>query len=73
MEVNNMTIRFPHQLFINNQFVDAKDNVTFDTINPTDESVICKVSKASVDDTDLAVAAAKVSEQSLVLFESYGE
>ncbi|PIK52185.1 putative mitochondrial 10-formyltetrahydrofolate dehydrogenase isoform X2 [Apostichopus japonicus] len=61
MEVNNMTIRFPHQLFINNQFVDAKDNVTFDTINPTDESVICKVSKASVDDTDLAVAAAKAA------------
>ncbi|XP_071816025.1 mitochondrial 10-formyltetrahydrofolate dehydrogenase-like isoform X1 [Apostichopus japonicus] len=61
MEVNNMTIRFPHQLFINNQFVDAKDNVTFETINPTDESVICKVSKASVDDTDLAVAAAKAA------------
>lgn len=61
MEANKRTIRFPHQLFINNVFVDAKDNVTFDTINPTDESVICKVSKASVEDTDLAVAAAKAA------------
>ena len=39
MHVNNRDIRFPNQLFINNQFVDASDGGTFQSINPTDESV----------------------------------
>ena len=34
-----MDLRIPHQLFINNKFIDASDGKTFDTINPTDESV----------------------------------
>ena len=39
MNVNNMDLEFPHQCFINNEFVDSSDGATFDTINPTDESV----------------------------------
>ncbi len=34
-----MDLRFPHQLFINNRFIDASNGATFDTINPTDETV----------------------------------
>lgn len=61
MRVNNMDISFPHQLFINNEFMDSESGNTFKTINPHDESVICEIAKASVADTDVAVAAAKVS------------
>ena len=39
MTVNNMTIRFPHQLFINNQFVDSVSGKTFKTVNPSTEEV----------------------------------
>ena len=39
MHANNMNLRIPHQLFINNKFIDASDGNTFDTINPNDESV----------------------------------
>ena len=60
MEVNNMSIKFPHQLFINNQFVDASDGGTFNTINPTTEEVICKVAKGTKQDVDTAVNAAEV-------------
>jgi len=59
MEVNNMTIKFPHQLFINNQFVDSSDGATFNTINPTTEEIICKVSKGTKDDVNMAVNAAE--------------
>lgn len=59
MTVNNRNISFPHQLFINNEFVDSSDGNTFDSINPADETVICKVSKGSKDDVDKAVLAAK--------------
>ena len=38
-EINNMTLRFPNQLFINNEFIDASDGNTFDTINPSDNTV----------------------------------
>ncbi|XP_070557579.1 mitochondrial 10-formyltetrahydrofolate dehydrogenase-like isoform X2 [Ptychodera flava] len=61
MDVNNMNLKFPHQIFINNEFCDAHDGVTFNSINPTDESVICKVSKASGPDVDRAVQAAKAA------------
>ncbi|XP_063449685.1 mitochondrial 10-formyltetrahydrofolate dehydrogenase isoform X2 [Pan paniscus] len=40
-------------------FTDADDGKTYDTINPTDGSTICKVSYASLADVDKAVAAAK--------------
>jgi hypothetical protein len=39
MRKNNMDISFPHQLFIDNQFMDASNGAVYDTINPTDESV----------------------------------
>jgi len=32
-------VTFPHQLFINNEFVDASDGGTFDAICPYDEQV----------------------------------
>ncbi|XP_023155521.1 mitochondrial 10-formyltetrahydrofolate dehydrogenase [Amphiprion ocellaris] len=58
-DVNNMTVKMPYQCFINGGFEDAENSKTYDTINPTDGSVICKVSYASVGDVDRAVAAAK--------------
>uniref|UniRef100_A0A2K5DTS7 10-formyltetrahydrofolate dehydrogenase n=1 Tax=Aotus nancymaae TaxID=37293 RepID=A0A2K5DTS7_AOTNA len=58
-EVNEMTVKMPYQCFINGQFTDAEDGKTYDTINPTDGSIICKVSYASLADVDKAVAAAK--------------
>uniref|UniRef100_A0A8D0Y1C5 10-formyltetrahydrofolate dehydrogenase n=1 Tax=Sus scrofa TaxID=9823 RepID=A0A8D0Y1C5_PIG len=58
-EVNEMTVKMPYQCFINGQFTDADDGKTYDTINPTDGSIICKVSCASLVDVDKAVAAAK--------------
>ncbi|XP_043934341.1 cytosolic 10-formyltetrahydrofolate dehydrogenase [Protopterus annectens] len=57
--INNMTIRIPHQLFINGEFVNAEGGKTYDSISPTDGTVICKVSLAQVSDVDKAVAAAK--------------
>ncbi|CAO2581267.1 Mitochondrial 10-formyltetrahydrofolate dehydrogenase [Lemmus lemmus] len=58
-EVNEMTVNMPYQCFINGQFVDAEDGETYDTVNPTDGSTICRVSYASLVDVDKAVAAAK--------------
>ncbi|XP_036747088.2 mitochondrial 10-formyltetrahydrofolate dehydrogenase [Manis pentadactyla] len=58
-EVNEMKIKMPHQCFINGQFTDADDGKTYDTINPTDGSTICKVSYSSLVDVDKAVEAAK--------------
>ena len=34
-----MTINMPYQLFINGEFVDSESGRTFETINPTDETV----------------------------------
>ncbi|XP_077328226.1 mitochondrial 10-formyltetrahydrofolate dehydrogenase [Lithobates pipiens] len=59
LNVNNMTVKMPYQCFINGQFADADSGKTYDTINPTDGSVLCKVSYCSVADVDKAVAAAK--------------
>ncbi|NP_001085894.1 cytosolic 10-formyltetrahydrofolate dehydrogenase [Xenopus laevis] len=58
-EINNMTVKIPHQLFINGQFMDAEGGKSYDTINPTDGTAICKVSLAQISDIDRAVAAAK--------------
>ncbi|XP_040214929.1 cytosolic 10-formyltetrahydrofolate dehydrogenase [Rana temporaria] len=58
-DANNMKIRMPHQLFVNGQFVDAEGGKTYDTINPTDGSAICKVSLAQLSDIDKAVSSAK--------------
>lgn len=47
------------QLFINNEFVDAKSGKTFETLNPTNGKPIARVAEADKADVDLAVKAAK--------------
>lgn len=37
--INNMTIKMPHQLFVNGEFIDAEGGKTYKTINPTDGTV----------------------------------
>lgn len=51
----------PTGLFINNEFVKGVDGKTFETINPTDESVICSVHEATEKDVDIAVKAARAA------------
>ena len=55
-----MELTIPYQLFIDNEFVDASNGVTFKTINPANEEVICEVAKGTPDDVNRAVEAAKV-------------
>ncbi|KAF9461035.1 aldehyde dehydrogenase [Collybia nuda] len=50
---------FPTGLFINGQFVDGSDKTTIDVINPTNGSLITKVSEAMPKDVDIAVEAAQ--------------
>uniref|UniRef100_A0A8C1LZE7 10-formyltetrahydrofolate dehydrogenase n=1 Tax=Cyprinus carpio TaxID=7962 RepID=A0A8C1LZE7_CYPCA len=38
-DINNMTVKMPHQCFINGKFEDAEDGKTYNTVNPTDGSV----------------------------------
>lgn len=59
LNVNNMKVDMPFQLFINGEFVEAHSGLTFETINPTDESVLAEISLGGKEDVDLAVAAAK--------------
>ncbi|XP_038668029.1 cytosolic 10-formyltetrahydrofolate dehydrogenase [Scyliorhinus canicula] len=59
MKINNLTLQIPHQAFINGQFVDTEGGKQYNSINPTDGSVICRVSLAQVSDVDKAVVAAK--------------
>ena len=49
----------PSRLFINGEFVEAKDGATFSTINPATEEKIADVASASVEDVDKAVKAAR--------------
>ncbi|TNM89226.1 hypothetical protein fugu_005481 [Takifugu bimaculatus] len=49
-DINNMSVKMPHQLFINGEFVDAEGGKTYKSINPTD---------GLISDVDKAVAAAK--------------
>lgn len=58
MQANNMTLKFPKQLFINGEFVNGHGK-PIDTINPHDESIICSVESGSAEDVDKAVKAAK--------------
>ncbi|XP_076684672.1 cytosolic 10-formyltetrahydrofolate dehydrogenase [Andrena cerasifolii] len=58
LQANNMSLKFPKQLFINGKFVNGEGR-PIDSINPHDESVICSVQSASVEDVDRAVKAAK--------------
>lgn len=45
LNVNNREIRFPRQMFVNGKFIDASNGKTTAIINPTDESIICHVTK----------------------------
>lgn len=58
LQVNNVNVKFPKQLFINGEFVNGQGK-PIDTINPHDESIICSVESGSVEDVDKAVKAAK--------------
>lgn len=58
VQTNNMTLKFPRQLFINGEFVNGHGN-PIDTINPHDETIICSVETGTVEDVDKAVKAAK--------------
>uniref|UniRef100_A0A0N5BB12 Aldedh domain-containing protein n=1 Tax=Strongyloides papillosus TaxID=174720 RepID=A0A0N5BB12_STREA len=49
------------KLFINNEFVDGVNKKTFDTINPSNNEVICSVAEAEAEDVDRAVAAARAA------------
>ncbi|BFZ06585.1 hypothetical protein BsWGS_09624 [Bradybaena similaris] len=62
MAVDPSTIKIHYtQLFINNEFVDAKNKRTIPVINPSTEQVICEVQGAEKEDVDLAVAAARAA------------
>ncbi|XP_063628857.1 cytosolic 10-formyltetrahydrofolate dehydrogenase [Cydia splendana] len=64
LDVNKMKVKFPTQLFINGEFVNSDSGKTLTIVNPTDETVICKVQSASERDVDRAVkAAAKAFEE----------
>ena len=60
LEANSRKIVFPNQLFINNEFVNSSNPAKkLQIINPTDESLICQVECATVEDVDKAVDAAE--------------
>lgn len=43
VSANKMKLRFPCQLFINGEFVDAESGLKLPVINPADEKMICEV------------------------------
>ncbi|KIY46641.1 NAD-aldehyde dehydrogenase [Fistulina hepatica ATCC 64428] len=54
------TIKVPTGLFINNQFVSSVDSSeTIEAVNPVTEEVLASISAGSVQDIDVAVAAAR--------------
>ncbi|MBI3006059.1 MAG: aldehyde dehydrogenase [Ignavibacteriales bacterium] len=48
-----------YQLFINGEFVDSVSGQTSDSINPFNQEVVAKVSRANAEDARLAIAAAR--------------
>jgi formyltetrahydrofolate dehydrogenase len=57
--VNKMDVTFPHQLYIDGEFVNATGGKKLKEYNPHDESLICEVESASKADVDRAVNAAE--------------
>lgn len=49
----------PTQIFINNEWVDAVDGETFETLNPATGEKIADVSSGKAADVDAAVKAAR--------------
>jgi aldehyde dehydrogenase (NAD+) len=58
-------IRSSYGLFINGQFVDAKDGELFKTVNPATEEVLAEVVAAGQSDVDSAVAAARAAYENV--------
>jgi aldehyde dehydrogenase (NAD+) len=58
-------IRSSYGLFINGQFVDAKDGELFKTVNPATEEVLAEVVAAGQPDVDRAVAAARAAYENV--------
>jgi aldehyde dehydrogenase (NAD+) len=58
-------IRSSYGLFINGQFVDAKDGELFKTVNPATEEVLAEVVAAGRSDVDSAVAAARAAYENV--------
>ncbi|KAJ1373865.1 hypothetical protein KIN20_036394 [Parelaphostrongylus tenuis] len=61
MNVNGIELKFPHEMFIDGKFQPSSSRRWEKTINPNDESVICKVPKADINDVNKAVQAAKAA------------
>lgn len=59
-ELKHATIK-PGKLYINGEFRDASNGDTFETVNPATEEVITTVARATVEDADAAVTAAKAA------------
>src|SRR6476661_2483508 len=59
MTATDTTSSIQNRLFINGQFVDAKNGETFPTSNPATEEKITDVASAGVQDVDAAVKAAR--------------
>ncbi|KAM0818191.1 putative Aldehyde dehydrogenase [Seiridium cardinale] len=58
---NGKKFTLPTGLFINNEFVKASGGGTIESINPSNEEVICSVEAGSADDVDKAVKAARAA------------
>lgn len=58
--IKNPEIKYK-QLFINNEWMNAKSGKTFKTLNPCTEEPICEVQEAGKEDVDDAVAAARAA------------
>ena len=59
-----MEIRKHYQLFINGQYVDSSSGEVFEVLNPATEEVIATVAKATKEDVDKAVQAARTAFES---------
>ncbi|CAK9295541.1 unnamed protein product [Gordionus sp. m RMFG-2023] len=58
LDINDLHLKFPHQLYINGEFVNSHDGSEYYTVNPFDESIICTVSEATKEDVTNAAKAA---------------
>ena len=59
MSAPAVTERFPTQLVINGERVDASSGQTFSVVNPATEEVVAEVASATSEDTDRAVRSAR--------------
>ena len=56
-----MTEAIPSRLWIGNEWADAEDGGTFETVNPATDEVIAEVAEARTEDIDRAVKAARTA------------